>query len=83
MCCKSASELLEKSKVRKLTFKEVVSLKKHLLMCKPCRKYGKLSEQLDSFIAKSASNEDSKLELALDSSQKQKLIEALKAKTQE
>jgi hypothetical protein len=47
MSCKSATLLVEKSKLTALSFKELVHLKLHLVLCPPCSSYNKLSRQLD------------------------------------
>ena len=59
MSCKKSTELIEKSKINTLNFKEKVFLRLHLAMCSPCSKYNKLSDQLDSLIQKGFEKEDS------------------------
>jgi len=40
MNCKQATQLLSKKMDRKLTSKEKLTLKMHIMMCPACRKFG-------------------------------------------
>ncbi len=58
MSCKKSTELIEKSKINTLSFKEKVFLRLHLAMCSPCTNYNKLSDQLDRLIENGLEKED-------------------------
>lgn len=81
MCCYSTTSLIEKGKVTSLSFKEIISLRSHLLMCPPCSKYNKLSKQLDQFFeASTAEVSDVELlkEHSLSEEKKQAILNVIK-----
>ncbi|KXX72205.1 hypothetical protein [Flammeovirga sp. SJP92] len=45
--CKKATELIEKKDIFGLTKKEKFSLDVHVFLCAKCKKYQRLSEELD------------------------------------
>jgi len=59
MSCKKSTELVEKSKITSLSFKEKIFLRLHLTMCSPCSNYNVLSHQLDKLIKNGLEQEDS------------------------
>ncbi len=75
MSCKKATEIIEKSKITKLSMLEVMGLRFHLSMCKDCSNYQKLSSQIDALLSETPSDS---LNMSLDEQQKQKIIELIK-----
>jgi hypothetical protein len=74
MSCLKITELVEKSRLSKLTIKEAVSLKTHFLMCPNCKNYKKLSDQMEKFINESISKETDLVEVKLSDSHKKNLM---------
>jgi len=80
MSCKKQTEIIEKSKVTKLSFKEVVALKFHLSLCPSCSDYKKLSDQLDDVMTHSFSDADHVdiADMKMSDESKEALIKLLK-----
>lgn len=48
--CKKASELLDKKSVLKLSVREKIALKLHLIICEACKRYKKQTRFLDKML---------------------------------
>ena len=72
--CKKATEIIEKSKIERLSPLENSRLKIHLSMCKSCQEYSHASDHLDEQWLKMLQVQSQESE----AKKKQKLIEMLK-----
>ena len=75
MSCEKATEIIEKGKVVTLNFKEVLSLKIHLMMCSPCANYNRLSNQIDEILKESLTSNTN--EIKLSEAKKQSILNAV------
>ncbi len=60
LSCDKATELVEKKLLHKLSIKEKLQLKVHMMMCDPCSTYEKQSTIIDEVLSKEKSTECSK-----------------------
>lgn len=75
--CKKATELIEKKDIFGLTKKEKFSLDIHVFLCSKCKKYERLSEELDHTLMHFF-NAKSDEELKLAEEKKEKIKDAIK-----
>lgn len=60
--CKKATELIESEQEKKLTFKNVIKLNVHLIMCKVCSAYKKQSHKINNVLSNYLKSDPSKTE---------------------
>lgn len=77
--CKKATELIEKKDIFGLSKKEAFSLNVHTFLCKTCKKYEKLSEELDHTLRNFFSSQTEE-ELTLSPEKKEEIKNKLKNK---
>ncbi|MBD0400858.1 hypothetical protein [Flammeovirga sp. EKP202] len=75
--CKKATEFIEKKDIFGLTKKEQFQLDLHVFLCAKCRKYQRLSEELDHTLRHFFMNKSDE-ELTLSEEKKEKIKDALK-----
>lgn len=76
MCCITSSSLVEKSKVTKLSIKEKISLNFHLIICRGCSKYKKMSNQFDYLFDGLTKKENQSVKLS--EQKKQEILDSIK-----
>jgi hypothetical protein len=82
MSCRKASEYIEKSKVKKLSFTEKIAMNFHVSICKKCQQYKTMSNQLDDLIAANfnAKNNSESVKFSLSEAEKKNMIDAIAAR---
>jgi len=72
LACKEATFLIEKKQAAKISLFKEVQLKAHLHICDACKLYEKQSKVMEDLLGKIAHR---KIEMQLDETVKQKIIE--------
>jgi hypothetical protein len=73
MSCEKTSFLIEKSELSKLSLKEKLSMRIHLLWCSLCKKYKSDSKVLGKILKALHKHEDGHTHVHLSSSEKEEL----------
>lgn len=78
MSCHKATELIEKKQHSKLSLKDGIQLKVHLMMCKACALYEKQSELISKGIKKYFTGNSGKNEIIVNPELKERIVKNLK-----